>query len=313
MRLILMGTGAFAVPTFEALYNTSHEIRLLVTRPPRGRNKGPAGPTSAVGAAHRTPIIDPESINTDEARAELAKHEPDLMIVCDYGQILKPETLAVAKHGGINLHASLLPKYRGAAPINWALYHGDLETGVTVIHMSPRVDAGPCIAMQKTKITAEEDAVELEIRLAIMGAPLVCDAISQIADDTAQAIDQDPQLATRAPRLKKTDGQVDWNRTAQQISDQVRGLQPWPRTHTFFHRTNGKPIRVILDRVAVVDHESAAPPGQVLTDASKRLLIATGDGVLEILALQPSGKRILAAADFLCGHAIQPGNTMGPE
>lgn len=313
MRLILMGTGPFAVPTFEALYATPHEIALLVTRPPRGRNKGPAGPTSAVAAAHNTPVIQPASINTDSARDELAKHEPDLMIVCDYGQILQPETLAIATHGGINLHASLLPKYRGAAPIHWALYHGDTETGVTVIHMSPRVDAGPCVAMQRTEITADENAVTLENRLAMLSAPLVCDVVSQIASGTIRAIDQDPRLATKAPRLKKTDGQVDWNRTAQQISNQVRALQPWPRTFTFLHRKNGKPLRLILDRVAVVANASDAEPGQITSDDPKQLIVATGEGALLIETLQPSGKRSLSAAEFLRGNSIGPGDAMGPE
>src|SRR5688572_1769827 len=148
LRLVMMGTGPFAAPTFRALCQSRHEVLLLVTQPVRpapGRKAPAESPMRAIARERGLPIYDPKSINTDEARVELARHRPDLLIVADYGQILAPETLAVAPRGGMNLHGSLLPKYRGAAPINWAIYNGERETGVTVIHMTPRIDAGPCL------------------------------------------------------------------------------------------------------------------------------------------------------------------------
>ncbi len=201
MRIIMMGTGPFAVPSFEALYSTQHEVLLLVTRPPRvvhGKSQAEVNPMRIAAQSHGTPVIEPESINTPEARTALADYQPDLFVVCDYGQILKPETLGVARLGGINLHASLLPKYRGAAPINWALFHGEAQTGVTVIHMSPRIDAGPAIAQASTPIGPHETAVDLEPRLAAIGAPLVCQCIDQLAGGHVRPIEQDPVLATRA-------------------------------------------------------------------------------------------------------------------
>ncbi len=237
LRLVMMGTGPFAAPTFRALYRDS--ARGGVAGDAAGASR--AGPQGAAGkpvAADRhvsmaLPIYDPESINTDEARAELVRYRPELLIVADYGQILSPETLAVAPLGGINLHGSLLPKYRGAAPINWAIYHGERETGVTVIHMTPRIDAGPCLAQAATPIDPDETAVELETRLAELGRAAGRAQRSTICRPAALTpIPQDKSQATRAPRLKKTDGQIDWSRPAAAIKNQVRALEPWPKTYT---------------------------------------------------------------------------------
>ncbi len=254
MRLIMMGTGPFAVPTLERLYDSRHQVLALVTRPPRklhGKTQADVNPMRELAARHGTPIHEPESINTPPARMLLASYRPELFVVCDYGQILSSETLEIAPWGGINLHASLLPKYRGAAPINWALYHGETQTGVTIIHMSPRVDAGPSILQRSTPIGPDETAAQLEPRLAALGAPLVLEAIDALEAGTARAIDQDQAQATRAPRLTKELGQVDWSRSAVAIHNQVRALDPWPKTHTFWLRASGQPLRLILERVSV--------------------------------------------------------------
>ncbi len=311
MRLIMMGTGPFAVPTFRALYDSRHEVTALVTRPPRsihGRRRDEVNPMRAVAVEHDTPIHEPESINTPQSRMVLASYRPQLLVVCDYGQILASETLEVAEHGGINLHASLLPKYRGAAPINWALYHGDAETGVTVIHMTPRVDGGPAIAMARTPIAPDETAASLEPRLAQLGAPLVVAAIDQIEQGTARAIEQDPAQATRAPRLKKEFGQVDWSRSAAAIANQVRAFEPWPKTYTFWRREAGEPMRLILQKVHVEHGAPGLPaPGTVLEAAGARLTVACGQDVLAIDEVQPAGKRVLSAAEFLRGYGMRAG------
>ena len=313
MKLIIMGTGPFAVPTLKRLYASGHAVLALVTRPPRpihGKTQAETNPMRELAAERGTPIHEPESINTPHARAVLASYQPDLFVVCDYGQILKPETLEIARLGGINLHASLLPKYRGAAPINWAIYHGETETGVTIIHMTPRVDAGPAIAQARTPIGPEETAADLEPMLAELGAPLVVQAIDDLAAGTVHAIDQDPAQATRAPRLKKELGQVEWRRSAAEIKNQVRALQPWPKTYTFWQRPGGEPLRLILEKVQV---EPALPaePGMVLEAKGDRLAIATGQQALVIDAIQPAGKRVLSAAEFLRGYPVRPGERFG--
>jgi methionyl-tRNA formyltransferase len=317
MNIILMGTGPFAVPMAKAIYASSHTVPLLVTRPQRvlhGKTQAEANPMRELATSQGTPIFDPESINTDEARRELARHAPDLFVVCDYGQILRTETLAVARLGGINLHGSLLPKYRGAAPINWAVYNGDAETGVTVIHMTPRIDAGPAIAIARLPIGHDDTAVTLEPKLAELGAPLVMQAINAITGGSVHPALQDVNQATKAPRLKKENGAVDWNRSAEQIRNQVRAFVPWPKTFTYWHRSQGEPMRLILDQVTVdaAIGPAGAVPGVVVEAAGDQLLVATGDHLLKVDALQPAGKRILTAAEFLRGNPAHAGDRFGP-
>jgi methionyl-tRNA formyltransferase len=310
MRVIMMGTGPFAVPTFRALLDSSHEVPALFTRPARpihGKSRAEANPMGELALERGLRTHEPESVNTPHARCVLASYQPDLLVVCDYGQILKPETLEIARLGGINLHASLLPKYRGAAPINWAIYHGETETGVTVIHMTAGVDAGPAIAQSRTPIAAEETAAELEPRLAELGAPLVLEAIAAISSGAARPIEQDPAHASRAPRLKKENGAVDWSRPAVAIANQVRALEPWPRTYTFWLRSDQPALRLILERVRVVEGVDGEP-GVVVEAGGDKLVIASGGGGLAIEVIQPAGKRALATAEFLRGYPVRPGD-----
>ncbi len=309
MRVIVMGTGPFAVPTLRQLYLSRHPVLALVTRPPRpmhGKSPSEANPMRELAVAHGTPVHQPESINAPPARCMLASYRPDLFVVCDYGQILSSETLEIARLGGINLHASLLPKYRGAAPINWAIYHGETETGVTIIHMTPRIDAGPAIAQVRTPIGRDETAAELEPRLAELGAPEVVSGIDALESGTARAIEQNPDEATRAPRLKKELGLVDWGQSAEAIRNQIRALQPWPKTYTFWRRSGGEPLRLILERVHVVP-ALPAEPGTVLEAQNEKLIIATGEKALAVDAIQPAGKRMLSAAEFLRGYGVRTG------
>ena len=314
MRVIMMGTGPFAVPTLLALYDSRHPVLALITRPPReihGKRQSEVNPMRELALERGSPIHEPESINTPAARAVLASYQPDVFVVCDYGQILAPATLEVARWGGINLHASLLPKYRGAAPINWAIYQGESQTGITIIHMTPRVDAGPAIAQAAMAIDPEVTAAEIEPRLAELGAPLVIRALEDLEAGTARAIEQDPAQATRAPRLKKEQGAVDWSRAAAAIKNQVRALQPWPKTYTFWQRPQGDPLRLILEKVHVEPRAAGQSPGTVLEAHDDRLVIATGDAALAIDLIQPAGKRVLSAAEFLRGYGVRPGERFG--
>jgi methionyl-tRNA formyltransferase len=311
----MIGTGPFGVPTYRGLYGSGHEVVALVTGPISTRGGRPVAPSPMRGIAeeHGTPIYDPENVNTETARARLREFEADLLVVCDFGQILSAATLATARLGGVNLHGSLLPKYRGAAPINWAIYHGETETGVSVIHMTPRVDAGPVIAQTKLDIGPDETAAELEPRLAEIGGPLVLQAIESLETGRVEAVPQDKSLASKAPRIQKTDGLIDWSRPAGAIKNQVRALEPWPKTYTFWHRPDGPPLRLIVQSVALFEPLGpGAPPGTVLEATGDRLIVAAGQGAVGLETVQPAGKKLLPAREFLRGYRVQPGDRFGP-
>ncbi len=202
LRLVVMGTGPFAVPSFRRLLESRRHVAALITQPDRpahGRSATPRNQMRELAEEHRLEVFDPESINTPEAQQRLAGYRPDLLVVCDYGQILSNPTLAIARLGGINLHGSLLPKYRGAAPIQWAIYHGETETGVTVIHMTPRLDAGPVLVQRRLAIGPTETAAELEPRLAELGAEAIDAALVLLREsDSPSSLPQDQALASRA-------------------------------------------------------------------------------------------------------------------
>jgi methionyl-tRNA formyltransferase len=319
MRLILMGTGSFAVPTFRALLDSHHDIAAIVTRPvppARGRQKGPVNPVLATFAAAGIPLLDPSDINDAAVRAQLAQWNPDLFVVCDYGQILSSQTLAVSRRGGVNLHGSLLPKYRGAAPVNWAIWQGESETGVTVIHMTPHLDGGPCLAVARTAIGPEDDAPALERRLSLMGVQPVLQAIDMLAAWDGQAplgTRQDAALATRAPRLQKSHGEVHWSQTAAGLVNQVRALRPWPGTYTQWLRS-GAPMHLLLEQVSIdnlATPTAGVVPGSVVRVDGQVIAVATGQGCLAIHRLKPAGKRVMDAAEFLRGYPVQVGERFG--
>jgi methionyl-tRNA formyltransferase len=323
LRLILMGTGPFAVPSFEAIRaskvgTSAHSILAVVTRPlppVKSRSGPPPSPVRSWAQSHGLPILDPLSINTEDAIAELRALKPDLLVVCDYGQILKPAALEVARLGGINLHGSLLPKYRGAAPVQWAMLRGDAVTGVSVIHMTPRLDGGPVLTKRSTPIRDDETAGELESRLAELGVDATLQGIAQVANwdgDSPIGEVQDPAEATKAPRLQKSDGEIDWSRTAREIDCHVRGMQPWPVAFTHLPISAGKPpVRLAVKRIRTLDQSAGQrSPGQVVVsppDGPRGLVVATADQLVEIVLLQPSGKREMSGEEFLRGHKLGDG------
>jgi methionyl-tRNA formyltransferase len=320
MRLVMLGTGPFAVPTLQALAASKHEVALVVTRPPRGRVEQ-ASPMTQAAESLGIPVWSPESANLPESQSRLESLAPELLVVCDYGEILRSETLATARLGGINLHGSLLPKYRGAAPVQWAILRGESETGNSVIQMTPGLDAGPCLGQQRAPIDPDEDAATLEARLALMGAELVSTVVEQLAAGTTQPIHQDAAQASKAPRLKKEQGAIDWSRSAVEIKNLIRAVRPWPRAYTFWNRAGAPAVRVNIDRAAARvasaardSHEPVATPkpGAIL-QTEQALLVATGDGALELLELQPAGKRSMSASEFLRGNRVLIGDQLGPE
>jgi len=319
MRILMMGTGSFAVPTFRALLAAQHEVLGLITQPQRniklGRDEQQLGPMRQAAIDAGVTIHDPLNINTPESIELIRGLQPQLLFVCDYGQILKPAVLQLPALGGINLHGSLLPKYRGAAPVNWAIINGELETGVTVIHMTPRLDAGPILARRTTPIAVDEDAVMVVNRLAELGVEAVMEAIEKLEhwDGTSPIGEaQDPSQIIKAPRLTKADAHLDWSLPAHSIHNRVRGLVPWPGTYTEWTNERGQTQRLIVRRVAVADSPAGgAEPGEVVAASQHQLLVAARDGAVSLLEVQPPGKRVMAIGDFQRGYRLQVGQKFG--
>lgn len=325
LRIVVMGTGPFAVPMFRALVASPHQIVAVVTRPdraPPGR-RPPPNPMREAATAAGIGILAPEKVNDPTVVASLVTLRPDLFVVCDYGQILSGDLLAVPPLGGINLHGSLLPRHRGAAPVQWAIREGDAMSGVSVIHMTPALDAGNVITARSTPVAARETAAELEPRLADLGAGAVLDAVERMQAALATTgtvagigIPQDAAQATRAPRLAKQDGLVNWSQPAAVLERLRRALEPWPRLTTFFTRGDGQRQRLVLDDVDVTSHAAAsgAAPGTVLDTSGGRIVVACGGGTaLAITRVVPEGRRSMPAADFLRGSPLLPGAVLGAE
>ena len=314
MKIVAMGTGGFAVPTFRSLLESNHEVVALVTRPdkPVHRRKSTAAPNPMREAATVAglPILEPESVNTADAVAELQKLNADLFFVCDYGQILSNDALTAARLGGINLHGSLLPKYRGAAPINWALYHGEKETGVTVIHMTPKLDGGPCLVTASLTVEPEHDAVSVESLLSDLGVRATHQAIEMLSQWNEESIIgslQDKSQVTKAPRLKKSDGRIDWTRNAVDIFNQVRAFRPWPGTFTSWQRNPKTEVRLLIDRVDIVQG-TGGDPGAILLADKEQILVACGKDVLSIRTIQPAGKKLMTVDEFIRGYQLKAGD-----
>lgn len=314
----MMGTGPFGLPALERLLASQHSVVGLVTQPPRpnSRRRGQdvVNPMRAAAESGGVPVFDPEKINRIASREPLVPLEADILVVVDYGQILNANSLALGRLGGLNIHGSLLPKYRGAAPINWAIHNGDAELGVSIIQMTSTLDAGPTLAQRAIPISIDETAADAEPKLASLGAELLIEVLDRI--DRGEAIEpqaQDESLASPAPRLQKSDGAIDWSRSAEAIRNKIRAFIPWPKSFTFWHRPGAEPLRLIVERVHVEPlAENTATPGQVL-EAKDRLVVACGCDCLVIDEIQPVGKRVMRADEFLRGYGVQMGQSFGPE
>ncbi len=315
MNIVVFGTGPFCVPTLHSLHNSRHTVVSVVTRPIEDagkRRKTAANPVREYAEKIGLEIRDPNSCNRAEFVDTLTEMNADLFFVCDYGQILSRKCLASARLGGINLHGSLLPKYRGAAPVQWAIYNGETETGVTVIHMTPKLDAGPCLTRAVLPLVGNENAEQVEESLSQLGVRTVNQAIEMLENwDGASTIGstQDPERATPAPRIRKSDGRIDFQRSARQIVNQIRAFTPWPTSYCEWN--HGKqPIRLIVHQASIMQIETDAPPGVIVAADKKLLAVQTGENALAIEKIQPAGKKPMAIADFLRGNALQVGQTM---
>jgi methionyl-tRNA formyltransferase len=322
MKLVMMGTGSFAEPTFQALLESSHQVLALVTQPDRvvGQERGTSRLAhhgmKELAQRHNLPVFQPDSINTSAGVSRLREFSPDLLVVAAYGQILSKDVLATARLGGINVHASLLPKYRGAAPIAWAIYNGETQSGVTIIHMSAALDAGDMVAQESVSIDPDETAGELEARLAPLGARMAVDVVARMATGPVVGTKQDKVLVTKAPKLTKEHGLIDWNRPAAAVCNQIRAMQPWPTAYTFLLQRGRAAVRLLVARARVSDQASNSEPGQAIIrpENALRVVVATaGRTAVEVLELQPAGKRRMAAAEFLRGRTLQAEDRFGPE
>jgi methionyl-tRNA formyltransferase len=323
MRIVMMGTGTFAEPTFEALLAAKETVVGLVTQPERdaGRKGGSTRQTgkgmAQIAREAGVPAAHPESINTPEGLAQLTAFDPDLLVVAAYGQILSPDVIAAPRLGAINVHASLLPKYRGASPVAHAILSGETRTGVTIIRITPGLDAGEMLAKEALDILPDETTGELEARLAPLGARLCLDVVQRMKAGPVPGEKQDASQVTKAPKLKKEHGLIDWSQPAEAIVNHVRAMQPWPTAYTFFHRPGKEPMRVIITKVVGSPVRlDEASPGEIIprTVVTPPLIyVATGGHGIGVFELQPAGKKRMTAEEFLRGHPIQEGYRFGPE
>lgn len=312
MRILFIGSGAFAVPTLQWLARSQHEMPLVVTQPARPSGRGrrtTRTPVAAVADELGLETLDAHDINEPGVVERLRDLQARLGVVIAFGQKLGPHVLAAMSDGCVNLHASLLPKYRGAAPINWAIIRGERQTGCTVFRVVERMDAGPILATRRTDIRPSETAGELHDRLADLGVTAVQDALALHESDSVPAgIPQNEAEATYAPKLKKSDGYVRFDRPATQVVNHVRGMTPWPGAAVRLQAADGRWERVSLIRARAV-HDSSRPslPPGVLDE---RLYVATADGFVELLDLQPSSGRIMTWTDYVNGRHLQPGDRL---
>ena len=305
MRIVFMGTPDFAVPSLEGLIAAGHEVCGVFTQPdkPVGRhqNRLQATPVKAAALAHDIPVFQPVKLRDGTALSTLETLAPELIVVAAYGRILPDDILALPPMGCINVHSSLLPKYRGAAPINWAVVNGDAETGVTIMHMATELDAGDIISQVTTPIDPEETVESVHDRLARLGGELLVTTVEAIANGTATRTPQDPEKVTLAPMLSRELSPIDWSRPAKAIHNQVRGLTPWPANSTDIF--GGDTVKVFS--VTETGTETNKPAGTIVSADKNGIDVACGDGmVLRILELQAPGSRRMSAADYLRGHSV---------
>jgi methionyl-tRNA formyltransferase len=310
-----MGTPEFAVPTLEALLESRHEVVGVFTNPDRRSGRGKKvhpSPVKAAAVAAGVPVYQPRRVRgNDEALETLRAWAPDVTVVAAYGQILPVEILEVAPMGSLNVHASLLPKYRGAAPINWCIVRGEDATGITIMRMEAGLDTGPMLLEESVEITPEMTSAELHDLLAPMGGPMVLRALDGLLDGSITPRVQDHDAATWAPMIKKEDGAVDFSGTARQVADHIRGFNPWPgayASHVTSLGSDEQPSRIKLHRARVVEDASVGgQPGEVLEASGDALVVACGEGAVAMLELQAPGKRAMGARDFMNGFNVMKG------
>jgi methionyl-tRNA formyltransferase len=305
LKIVFFGTPSFAVPALEALLQGPDEVVAAVTQPDRGKGRGQKVAPSAVKELllqRRIPILQPERVKDEAFQETLRDFHPDLLVAVAYGQILPKSLLIIPENGAINVHASLLPKYRGAAPIAWAILKGEKVTGVTTMRMDEGMDTGDVLLQREIAIDEKETGETLNEKLASLGGQLLLETLEKMKTGDLCPIPQDPSKATYAPLIKKRDGQIDWSRGAREIDRQVRGLSPWPGA---FATLDGRILKICQGEVR--DGGSDGKEGAVSWVGSDFIEVETGKGLFIIREVQPEGKRRMSVRDFLAGHPIPVG------
>jgi len=309
LRIIFMGTPAFAVPTLQMLIDRGEQVVAVVTQPDRPKGRGQqlqAPPVKELALAHGIAVLQPLKVRASEVIEKIRALAPDLIVVVAFGQILPKSLLEIPPHGCINIHASLLPRYRGAAPLNWCIINGETETGITTMLMDVGLDTGDMLLKMATPIDPEENASSLHDRLSALGAEAMAATLDLLAKGELAPQKQDDSLSCYAPMLKKELGEIDWEKEPADIKNLIRGVTPWPGAYTWL---DGKMLKVFSARLA----SGSGAAGEVLQAGKGGLEVACGSGSLVIEELQLEGKKRMVAADFLAGYRIAPGTLLAPH
>jgi methionyl-tRNA formyltransferase len=310
MNIVFMGTPDFAVPSLKALIESKYNVATVITQTdkPKGRKSQLCTPpVKNIALDSGLKIVQPENVNDKIVIEKLKEINPDVITVVAFGQMISPEILDLPRYKCINIHASLLPKYRGAAPINWALINGEEETGVTSIILQEKMDAGRMIIQKSIRISPDETAGKLNNRLSTLGAEVLMDSLKQIETGTAKYTLQDEKLVTYAPKLKKKDGLINWNHSTEEIHDFVRGMNPWPTAYTTLTRNDSKERIIILETELDTpsDTETNKTPGTIIDISDRGIKVATKNGCIWIKEVKPEGKQSMSAVAFSRGRDVK--------
>jgi len=311
MKIVFFGSAHFAVPALQALIKSGHELVCVVTQPDkkRGRHLHISGTDiKSMAVSARLKTFQPEDIKSKESVEFLNKLDADLFVIVAYGQILSQEVLDIPKIMPVNIHASLLPRYRGAAPINWAIINADKKTGVSIMYVSRKMDSGPVILQKELKIEDSDTAITIEDKLRLLGADLLMDALKIIDERNYKLLEQDEDKVILAPKLKKEDGLIDWSAPASAIHNQVRGVLPWPGAFTFFR---GKMLKIFQTEVLPIFPNHKPAPGEVVRADKHGIVVACGRGFLSLKELQLEAGKRMPAQSFIVGHKIKAGDVLG--
>lgn len=311
IRIVYMGTPDFAVEPLEAIIKAGYEVAAVVTQPDKQKGRGKEvkmTPVKECALRHGIPVFQPVKIKEPEAVAELEKYQADLFVVAAFGQLLSEEILNMPEYGCINIHASLLPAYRGAAPIQWAVLNGEKESGVTIMQMDKGLDTGDMLLKRSVELSPKETGDSLHDKLMHLGAELIVEALPKLEKGELVPEKQKDELSSYAKKLTKAMGQIDWFKDAVSLERWIRGLNSWPSAYTFF---GGKTLKIWEAQVAEENGAQKAEPGQVVSVSREGFTVACGQGALQILSLQLEGKKRVLTREFLLGYQVEPGMILG--
>lgn len=311
IRIVYMGTPDFAVEPLEAIIKAGYEVAAVVTQPDRQKGRGKEvkmTPVKECALRHGIPVFQPVKIKEPEAVAELEKYQADLFVVAAFGQLLSEEILNMPEYGCINIHASLLPAYRGAAPIQWAVLNGEKESGVTIMQMDKGLDTGDMLLKRSVELSPKETGDSLHDKLMHLGAELIVEALPKLEKGELVPEKQKDELSSYAKKLTKAMGQIDWSKDAVSLERWIRGLNSWPSAYTFF---GGKTLKIWEAQVTEENGAQKAEPGQVVSVSRESFTVACGQGELQIFSLQLEGKKRVSTREFLLGYQVEPGMILG--